>query len=297
MINFSIIIPHYNIPDLLIRCLHSVPVRDDIQVIVVDDCTPQWSSIYATTPEFHTSCYEFYSTDNGASAGRARNIGLQHALGKWVLFVDADDLLSESASSLFDSIADREEDIVFFRTKSVKSDDLSVTDSRNYYDILFDDYFNTGDEGGLRYGFQPVWGKVFKKSFLNGIWFDCTRYSNDVKFSFICGAHAGRIAVSDQILYIVTSRDGSLASSQFSGVAPTLEECLCRYAVALDVYKIAKQLNVSYRSNLIIDCLHKLKAHYKLQYVKALAGLLFIFPSIAFGEVTSYVLRKLAIKK
>ena len=34
---FSIIIPHYNIPDLLMRCPKSMPVSEDILVIVVDD--------------------------------------------------------------------------------------------------------------------------------------------------------------------------------------------------------------------------------------------------------------------
>lgn len=36
-INFSIVIPHKSIPELLVRCLNSVPQRGDIQVIVVDD--------------------------------------------------------------------------------------------------------------------------------------------------------------------------------------------------------------------------------------------------------------------
>lgn len=36
-INYSIIIPHKNIPQLLQRCLDSIPIRDDVQVIVVDD--------------------------------------------------------------------------------------------------------------------------------------------------------------------------------------------------------------------------------------------------------------------
>jgi len=40
MYNYSIIIPHYNIPELLMRCLKSIPKRDDIQVIVVDDGSP-----------------------------------------------------------------------------------------------------------------------------------------------------------------------------------------------------------------------------------------------------------------
>ena len=36
-LNFSIIIPHYNIPKLLQRCLDSIPQRPDLEVIVVDD--------------------------------------------------------------------------------------------------------------------------------------------------------------------------------------------------------------------------------------------------------------------
>ena len=36
-INFSIIIPTKNIPDLLLRCLESIPQRSDIEIIVVDD--------------------------------------------------------------------------------------------------------------------------------------------------------------------------------------------------------------------------------------------------------------------
>ena len=34
---YSIIIPHKNIPKLLQRCLDSIPERDDVQVIIVDD--------------------------------------------------------------------------------------------------------------------------------------------------------------------------------------------------------------------------------------------------------------------
>ena len=36
-INYSIIIPHKNSPLLLERCLESIPIRDDLQIIIVDD--------------------------------------------------------------------------------------------------------------------------------------------------------------------------------------------------------------------------------------------------------------------
>ena len=34
---YSFIIPHKNCPNLLQRCVDSIPERDDVQVIVVDD--------------------------------------------------------------------------------------------------------------------------------------------------------------------------------------------------------------------------------------------------------------------
>ena len=37
MLYYSIVIPHKNAQDLLKYCLDSIPIRDDIQVIVVDD--------------------------------------------------------------------------------------------------------------------------------------------------------------------------------------------------------------------------------------------------------------------
>ena len=36
MINYSVIIPHHNCPDLLSRLIDSIPDRDDIQIVVVD---------------------------------------------------------------------------------------------------------------------------------------------------------------------------------------------------------------------------------------------------------------------
>ena len=51
MINYSIIIPHYNIPDLLGRCIKSIPEREDVQVIVVDDNSTGSGDYVSTIPE------------------------------------------------------------------------------------------------------------------------------------------------------------------------------------------------------------------------------------------------------
>ena len=44
--NVSIIIPHYNSPDLLAVLLDSIPEKEDIQIIVVDDNSTKKTDIY-----------------------------------------------------------------------------------------------------------------------------------------------------------------------------------------------------------------------------------------------------------
>lgn len=46
--NYTIIIPHYNIPSLLERCISSIPQRNDIQIIVIDDCSPNSQELRTT---------------------------------------------------------------------------------------------------------------------------------------------------------------------------------------------------------------------------------------------------------
>lgn len=87
---FSIIIPHKDIPDLLMRCLRSIPVSEDIQVIVVDDNSADADTYLDKCPELSRPYLEFVRTTKGKGAGYARNVGLDHAKGKWLLFADAE---------------------------------------------------------------------------------------------------------------------------------------------------------------------------------------------------------------
>ena len=48
---FSVIIPHYGIPELLRRCLASIPQREDLQVIVVDDQSPDYDTYRERFPD------------------------------------------------------------------------------------------------------------------------------------------------------------------------------------------------------------------------------------------------------
>ena len=57
-INFTFIIPHYNTPHLLLRCLNSIPSREDIQIIVIDDCSPDTPELIKITKQIQQIPYE-----------------------------------------------------------------------------------------------------------------------------------------------------------------------------------------------------------------------------------------------
>lgn len=245
---FSIIIPHYNIPELLIRCLGSIPIHSDFQVIVVDDCSPDADTYKERFPALSRPYLEYYSTPQGGSAGRARNIGLEHAQGEWVICLDADDLFTPEAECLLRRNADNDADILFFQYRSVLSDDLSRPASRNLYQSNFEEYAKTGDDKTLRFRFEAMWGKVFRRSMIEKHHIRCdeTSHSNDAMFSVLCGLYAQKVVVFDEPLFLITSREGSLASAQFSAKKRTIKECETRLSVALRIQALLDKHNICY---------------------------------------------------
>ena len=78
---FSIIIPHKDIQDLLQRCLDSIPLREDVEVIVVDDNSDPRKVDFEHFPRWKGKHYQYFQTKEGKGAGYARNVGLDHAQG------------------------------------------------------------------------------------------------------------------------------------------------------------------------------------------------------------------------
>lgn len=212
---FSIIIPHYDIPDLLMRCLDSIPVSEDIQVIVVDDNSPGAESYLQKYPALSRPCLNFVRAPRNGGAGYARNVGLERATGEWLLFADADDFFAEGMHDMIASRQDTDADVVFFRKKGVYSDDVHrESDQDAFVDAILDHYFQTGDELPVRTRWFVPWGKMIRRDLVvsHNIRFDEVKYSNDCYFSACVGCYAKSIDVSEEVLYYKTYRPGSLAT-------------------------------------------------------------------------------------
>lgn len=239
-LNFSIIIPHKNSADLLQYCLDSIPNRDDVQVIVVDDNSDADKVDFNHFPKWKGNNYECYFTKEGKGAGYARNVGLEHAVGKWLVFVDADDFLTEDADRIFEENKDADADIVFFRHKAVMQHDHNIVSDRvSYYARMVDEYFESQEDWKLRlWGFIPVC-KFVRRSMVeqNHIRFDEVKYSNDCYFSTCAGIKANKILVCNNVFYVITESGNSLTTS-FCTKPGELE---CRAEVFFRVVSLANE--------------------------------------------------------
>ena len=211
MYNFSIIIPHKNLLDLLIRCLESIPKRNDIQVIVVDDNSVNQTAIQNEISKIEDIKIDFVACSKSKGAGGARNVGLQMALGSYLLFADADDMFGENIFKVFDYCIDKNPDLLVFDSYSVFSDSLKPTVKR---DTIVELYKKKNDINLLKYKLHTVWGKVIKRSLVqkHTIMFDEVPASNDVMFSGMVGFYAKNIYFLDIEAYCCTTRKGSICT-------------------------------------------------------------------------------------
>ncbi len=93
MKTLSIIVPIYNVERYLDECLRSIISIDDIEIILVNDCTPDNSmEIAKSYIEKYNNIKLLNNTEN-KGLGPTRNYGIEHATGKYILFLDSDDYL------------------------------------------------------------------------------------------------------------------------------------------------------------------------------------------------------------
>ena len=233
MINYTIIIPHKDIPDLLQRCLDSIPQREDVQVIVVDDNSNPEKVNFAHFPGLDRTDVKCYFTREWGGAGYARNVGLQHARGKWLLFADADDFFHPDLLGKLDRWKDSMRDIIYFETDSVDSDTLESVAARLHLHpstMVREELENSGE------WMYPV-GKMIRAELVrkHDILFEEVRWANDVMFSMLCGYYAGKnVDICSDLLYCATMRKNSLWIGNWSE-----EHIMCRLDVALRYERFA----------------------------------------------------------
>lgn len=217
MLKLSIIIPVYNVEKYLARCLDSVlyPSLSDYEIIIVNDgSTDSSPAIAARYAAKHPALIRLITTENGG-LGHARNTGLEHAKGEYVLFLDSDDRLSGSALPEMMDTLQGDFDICFFDYSSVNEADQvlkTVSGAERGGEFSLSEY--------PELLFQPpnACNKLWRRSLFG----DDIRFPDRLWFEDLCTTpklylRAGKMIAVHNPWYEYLMRQGSITNSQSIG--------------------------------------------------------------------------------
>lgn len=169
----SIILPVYNVEPYLQACVDSVMASTyaDFELLLIDDGSTDGSGNICDETAARDHRVKVFHLDNGGVAN-ARNVGLRHARGEMIAFIDADDVISPvMLQALLDALMANDDcDFAMGRADAFMDDSqpslatnpvvvngLQHYNQRQYMSYLF---------RGNQFGYPVVWCKLFRRGFI-----------------------------------------------------------------------------------------------------------------------------------
>lgn len=157
----SIIIPIFNVSNYISKCIESIinQTLNNIEIICIDDGSTDNSLDIVKKYANDDSRIAIYS-ENNCGQGVARNLGIEVAKGKYIYFIDSDDLIDKNALfELFKKCENEKLDLAFFGAETF-ADDVSFNEiaERNKQN-----YIKKGKYDRVYSGIE-----IFKLMFSNG---------------------------------------------------------------------------------------------------------------------------------
>lgn len=217
-LKLSIIIPVYNVENFIAECLESVVAYtgESVEIIIVNDGSKDES---ITIVKKYIEKYSYIKLINKVNGGlsSARNAGFKSAKGKYVFFIDSDDIIkAESITKILENAEKNNSDIVVadyfemwdeekIKIRKDKSNmPMELTDKNKILEKLF----------MIEISFS-VWNKLYRRDFLiknniefkEGIWFE------DLEFTFRAFYYSNKITKVDTLFYGYRQRSNSIMTT------------------------------------------------------------------------------------
>ena len=255
----SVIVPVYNVGDYLRGCLDSIHQQTykNFEVLVIDDGSTDGSASICDEFMRDDSRFVVIHKKNGGVSS-ARNDGLRLAKGKYVIFIDSDDIIdSNYIEAMVDGIELYNVDFVKVRFKR----NGVVLDNLIKYDKLDNNVIKFHDLVDLSL-FASACGIMMKTKFLENVFFDeKIYYGEDTLFMMqaFLNSDDKSILLLNKTFYHYTYRESSATNTSFNE----------KWLTLIDVSKRVNQLLANYPSMVYVANSYK-----KFCYAKVLQGLI-----------------------
>ena len=165
---FSIIIPAYNVEGYIVRSLDSILAQglpaSEYEIIVVNDGSTDKTEDIVMEYTYRFRSVQLITIPNSGPSV-ARNTGIQHAAGRYLMFVDPDDyLVSGSLLPLLAYVKERDEDVIGLRYCKVDED--GKTSSYHHQRFPVNKVYSGREFIEKNNIIGVVWGYLFRSEFI-----------------------------------------------------------------------------------------------------------------------------------
>ena len=214
----SIIVPVYNVENTLARCLYSILNQSyaNIEVIIVDDCSSDRSEEIYDSIQKKDNRVSIIKNSFNMGLSNTRNIGINHASGNYIVFVDSDDFIEKNmVEKLLKVAVDYNSDLVFCDYQDYPSSkpidnvkgSVRIISGEVAFSLLLQ------DEGH----YCAVWSKLIKKELFSDVSFPKdNRYGEDMFVVPRLIKNAKCISHINNPLYYYSQEGESLVRSNFN---------------------------------------------------------------------------------
>ena len=222
----SVIVPIYNVEEYLDECIESIcnQTYDNLEIIMIDDgSTDRSGNIADKWAKLDKRCNIYHKKNEGISV--ARNCGIEKAKGKFLIFVDSDDLLEKNMIERLHQEALKEQvDMVCCGIKRRGAEGDYVKEYRvlsriyTFSEYLYEMYSRENGSGDIDM-FLPLvaaWNKIYKRSLFEDIKYPIGKICEDNAIIHRIVHKASKIKWINEPLYVYRERQGSLMKSTFS---------------------------------------------------------------------------------
>ena len=204
----SVIVPIYNVKQYVRKCIESLLAQTgaDVEFLLIDDGSTDESGVIAD--EYRDARIRVFHLQNGGLSA-ARNFGIEHARGEWLMFVDGDDyVLPEFCSAPLKLALETGADMVAFRYCKDWDGKMEQVTVPKWREGEAD--WSTAVEIGP----ELAWNKLYRKSLFEGIRYPAGKVYEDIATTHKL-VHASQKSVfSDKCLYVYRKRQGSISVSK-----------------------------------------------------------------------------------
>ncbi|MFV2039737.1 MAG: glycosyltransferase, partial [Acidimicrobiales bacterium] len=226
----SVVLPVYNVEAYVRASLSSVlATRDvDLEVVVVEDCSTDGSPGIIQAVAAEDGRVKIVQLDHNAGLGNARNVGMDHARGEWILFLDSDDELTPGSLSPMLELGRRTNaDMVMFDYARLYWDGERIRNNNAPMFAQGEGPVTVSDRPELLNNLNVAWNKLYRREFLDRIalTFPPGIYE-DIPWTYPLLLEADRISLLDRVCLLYRQRrEGSILRS----ASPRHSEVLDQY--------------------------------------------------------------------